>query len=131
MNALWSRYRERTEDPVPGIAAITGLVALARTNTARDYLRQFLSEHPDDTDGLLLQAVVRYQSGATDGAQELLRDVADRYPAYRELARLNLGIVLLQDGERGEALDLLRNLQAKARDPGIRARAAREVQASG
>jgi hypothetical protein len=131
VDSLWSGYQGNPEDAAPGIEAVAGQVAMGAIQVAHARLIELRNKHPHDPDGLLLQALIDYREGRAADAEERLQEVADRYRAYADRARLNLGILLMNDpNRRGEAERLLRDLEVNARDAYVRDRAKHGIQTS-
>ncbi|MFH1756003.1 MAG: tetratricopeptide repeat protein [Candidatus Latescibacterota bacterium] len=101
---------------------VAGLLASGQVDAARDYGRQALVEHPKDNAIVTLVALVAYSASDYDESQRLLDRVIQRDPD-NAVALINLGIVLLEEGEAERARRIFEQIRTQYPDAPLAHRA--------
>ena len=94
-----------------------GFVAADQLDEAAISASDALRQYPEDGEFLTLAAVISCLNGECAESERLLRDALEVDP-LDPVARLNLAVVLMRTGDRGEAQDLLHEIAAaKTKSP--------------
>ena len=106
---------------------VVGYLALGNAPVAKSRLRDYQVHHPQEPNGLLLQALADYQRGVSEDRVLLdLQNISAGFPEVRSLAELNTGILLAKMDRGKEAEAILRKV-AEREDGELGRRAEQEL----
>lgn len=108
--SLVERYNDDPGDRDVAYWVMGGFLATRQFNIAADIANEALERFPKDSELASLAAVIEYARGNFEMSERLLRQVVAAEPA-NWVAQLDLGVVLMAQGRRDEARDVLQAVE--------------------